>query len=624
MKKINSIIAILAAAAGFVGCVKEQSKSDDNAVNSKFTVRAVTGDVTKTTLGNDCKVLWSQADGIQFVNNADNTKKYRFFLTDGEGTTEGTFQNYSNPTSGEYTVYYPIEFDGTNWPSQKYVSADDISGAPMIATAVLDAEQKTISDLVFTNVGSVLRYTVKGNKTLSYIRVHSADLDVTLDCGINGVALTSEGTVFNIAVPVGNYTDAMLTFKATDGTVARLKAAQFNVERNKAYLATFSDLNFVEDLSGAWFYKKGVNLYCLILDEDGVGKLTIPGTGTFDVTWNQTASAEGTINLSAYGTWPGTLELGNDGLKVVFPNSPLGPLNWTFTRVNPLFVGEWFGNIPGEGLCELTINDNGIATMVVTGITLTVGWQATSMTDATFFGKIFGADQTGTFKLDDDFDQLVFNGLGLTITFEKQAPEKFIGTWYGESSGSGAIRDNYTLVLNEDGTGTYSDVRIFEESDVFYYIKWTRTSDIEATIEFYESESAATPTKTGDLRSDGVLLRLYDGGELITYYSFYRDDPKKDFEHLGTWYSVSENGYTLVLNADYTGTYTYNENTTVVWTQIVKWNKFSAKGALLDFYESEQSVEPVKSGKVMMWAGGYMRLYTSDGDEKFFADTINQ
>lgn len=422
MKKINTIIAILAVAAGFVGCNKGNFGLDDNAENTKFTVRATTADVTKTTLGNDCKVLWSLADGIQFVNNEDNTKNYRFFLIDGEGTTEGTFQNYSNPTSGEYTVYYPIKYDGTNWPSQKYVSADDISGAPMIATAVLDAEQKTVSDLHFTNVGSVLRYTVKGDKKLSYIRVHSADLDVTLDCGINGVALTSEGTVFNIAVPVGNYTDAMLTFKATDGTVARLKAAQFNVERNKAYRATFSNLDFVKDLTGAWFYSSSGDLSCLILDEDGVGKLTIPGTGTCDVAWSQTAYAKGTITLSANGTWPGTLELGDDGLNVVFSNSPLGPIDWTFTRVNPLFVGEWFGNTPDESLCELTINDNGTATIVVSGIPLTVGWQATSMTDATFFGKIFGADETGTFELDDDFDQLAFDGIGMKLTFTKNAP----------------------------------------------------------------------------------------------------------------------------------------------------------------------------------------------------------
>lgn len=790
MKKINSIIAILAAAAGFVGCVNEQPQVE----GKQFTVKATTADVTKTTLDSGYNVLWAEGDEILFVYDEDESQKFVFELTSGAGTTEGTFtikEGQDVPEIGNYTVYYPATYDGTDWPDQTYVSATDISGAPMKASGIIDDD--VVTDLHFKNEGSVLEYTVKGSKTLSSISIQAEGLHVTLDC--DDVQLSGEGTVFHIAVPVGSYTGATLTFTANDNTAATLNASAFNVERNKVYRATFDNLDFeaLPDFTGAWFFEAD-ELYTLSLSEDGTGTLDLQSTGNFNITWSKTSYTEGTISLSAFGTWPGTIQIVEEGLKVVFEDTPLGPVDWTFARVNPLFVGRWYGEIPGVGSATLKINEDGTASMLdfdatwqatsateaavaidymgssVPGsftlssshkqltfaipalgynlsfskkepapqptefegawfykaglslytlilnedgtgslndfaaawtktsdtegtISITISgtpysgtvaltsaglkvvlptsplgpvnwtlsrvnplfvgtwyasvpgeglltlevyndgtaslieyegqWQATSEKDATVQMVIEGQKMSGTFELNEDHDQLTFSipDMGEEFIFKQEEPEKFLGTWYGESSGSGAIRDNYTLVLNDDGTGTYSAIRIFEETDVFYYIKWTKTSDKQATIEFYESESAATPKKIGDLKSDGVELRLYDGGELITYHSFYRDDPKKDFEHLGTWYSVSGDGYTLVLNADYTGTYSYNEGETVVWTQIVKWSKFSVSGALLDFYESEQSVEPVKSGKVMMWAGGFMRLYTSDGDEKFFATT---
>lgn len=240
MKKINSILMILAVAAGFTNCTKVNivENNKDGAV-----VYATTGEVTKTTLSDDYKVLWSQGDQVKFVKDGDATTKYTFDLESGSGTASGTFTCTETPKEGTYTVYYPASYDGTNWPAQTYVNATDISGAPMTATATVGSDG-SISDITFANEGGILRYTVKGTKSIKSINVKSGSaLDVTLGCG-DGVELTAEGTVFNIALPAGTYTDATLTFTATDNTVATMTASEFIVKKNVVSLATFEGLAF--------------------------------------------------------------------------------------------------------------------------------------------------------------------------------------------------------------------------------------------------------------------------------------------------------------------------------------------------------------------------------------------
>lgn len=238
MKKIYSIMALLAAAAGFVGC------SNDNEIieqtpqgKGKVTVFASTeGATTRTTLGDDYSVLWAEGDKI-------NIGGQEFTLSDGSGTTTGTFEGIA-PADGTCDVYYPSTYDGTNWPNTQTYAEGDISGAPMVATDVV-VSGGNIPAISFTNVGAILHYTVMGNKALASINVksNSPALDVTLDCGA-GVQLTNEGVEFNIAVPAGEYSNATLTFTATDGTEASKTAATFNVAAGKAYKATISGLTF--------------------------------------------------------------------------------------------------------------------------------------------------------------------------------------------------------------------------------------------------------------------------------------------------------------------------------------------------------------------------------------------
>ena len=262
MKKIYSILMILAVAAGFTNCSKAELVENKEAEKGGSVVYASTDAATKTTLADDYKVLWSTGDQIKFVKDGATTTTYTFTLSSGEGTTNGTFTYAQTPEDGTYTVYYPATYDGTSWPAQTYAGATDISGAPMKATATVNGG--VVPDISFKNEGGILRYTVKGSKTIKSINVKSGStLDVTLSCGTSGVALTAEGTVFNIALPAGEYSNATLTFTATDNTVATKTASTFTVTKNKVSLATFeaTALSFLTDgaLPGLFTVGKGAD-----------------------------------------------------------------------------------------------------------------------------------------------------------------------------------------------------------------------------------------------------------------------------------------------------------------------------------------------------------------------------
>lgn len=270
MKKIYAILVILAVAAGFTGCSKDNivQNNELGAGISEAVVFATTDAVTKTTLSDEYKVLWAAGDCIKFVNSSDKKKTFTFSLKTGEGTTEGVFTGKKIPADGEYTVYYPASYNGSEWPEQSYISSTDISGAPMVATATVS--NGVISNLSFTNEGGILRYTLKGSKVIQYINVKSDSpaLDVFLDCG-DGVALTAEGVMFNITVPSGTYSDATLTLSATDTTIATMTASSLTVTKNKVSLATFEDTAFSFEKAPAPAHPDGALFGKFTINSDG-------------------------------------------------------------------------------------------------------------------------------------------------------------------------------------------------------------------------------------------------------------------------------------------------------------------------------------------------------------------
>ena len=220
------------------------------------TVYATTGGMTKTSLsGNDTdgyQVIWSASDEIIFVNQSDPAKKAIFTLTDdGVGKTSGTFvlkDVETAPEDGDYIVYYPVTYDGTNWPaSQTYVEGN-ISGSPM--KAVANVSGGMISDLKFQNAGGILRITVAENAevAINKISFYAKELSspVVLNCS-SSVSLSSEAKTFHIAMPLNgkepaSYSNVSIYLTDTNGKVCckSPKAPTLDIARSQITNASFS------------------------------------------------------------------------------------------------------------------------------------------------------------------------------------------------------------------------------------------------------------------------------------------------------------------------------------------------------------------------------------------------
>ena len=199
MKKIIITLAAIAAAFSMVSCDKETSTPEGNpAIGAKTVIFASTENrMTKTALdGNDSegyKIVWSAGDSFTIGGET-------FTLSGEAGKTSGTFEG-TVPADGDYTVYYPSTYNGTDWPAAQTYAEGNIAGSPMKAQVTV-ADGKAPASVEFKNEGGILRLTVKGTATVKSIEVRAAELStsITLSCG-SGVALTSEGTVFHIAMP---------------------------------------------------------------------------------------------------------------------------------------------------------------------------------------------------------------------------------------------------------------------------------------------------------------------------------------------------------------------------------------------------------------------------------------
>ena len=209
----------------------------ENEYNSTRT--ALKGD---NTSGYD--VVWSTGD--QFAVGGQI-----FTLESGEGTTKGTFTG-PLPADNEYTAYYPSNYDGTTWPSYQTYTENNIMGLPMTASVTIK-DGKVPASVNFTYVGGILRLTMRNDsegksRSVKSITVLAQELSdpITLDCG-TGVALTSEGVPFHIAMPAINYSDVTIQIMDTNGAVCvkHLKGKTLDITRSTITTASFAVLSFV-------------------------------------------------------------------------------------------------------------------------------------------------------------------------------------------------------------------------------------------------------------------------------------------------------------------------------------------------------------------------------------------
>ena len=261
MKKVLFSIAALAVAFGFTACSNED-EALGNVKGEKTTVLAMTEVGTRTALESDgagaYNVVWSEGDKIYIGNGHSEYKE--FTLKSGAGETTATFEG-EVPADGTYKVYYGSQYD--TFESTQHYEAGKVSNFQMCASATVTDGK--ISPIQFWNVGGILRLTVKGTATIKNIKVTSEQpmsgpssfnnetktatasdyyniKYVQLDCG-DGVALTNEGTVFNIALLANTYTGVQITLTDADGKTLTKKfkgTDGLKIERSKITKASFT------------------------------------------------------------------------------------------------------------------------------------------------------------------------------------------------------------------------------------------------------------------------------------------------------------------------------------------------------------------------------------------------
>ena len=251
MKRTFTAFAAVAAITSIASCNKELT-GPDSAPDGKIVISASTENaLTKTALyGDDANgydVVWSTDDS--FVLG-----KKTFTLTKGEGTTSGTFEGIT-PADGDYTVYYPSTYNGTDWPASQTYAEGNITGSPMKASVKV-ADGKLPASIQFKNEGGILRLTVDAADQSAPVVVNSVTLSATgLDESISlysgdGVIIDSDvAKDFYIAVPAGEYTGTTITFNTLDGKVFKksMKAAKnLVIERSAITTAEFSVKDYTE------------------------------------------------------------------------------------------------------------------------------------------------------------------------------------------------------------------------------------------------------------------------------------------------------------------------------------------------------------------------------------------
>lgn len=244
----------LALSAVLAGCTQNPP---ENPAEKKITIHASV-EATRTSLGNDLSVIWSEGDAFYLFSDADNSGKL-FSMTSGAGTNDASFEGYK-PAGNAFVAAYPsdgvLAFDGLNvhmtFPgTQTYVKGSFAESAnPMIATANGD-----VDELFFRNVCGLLELQITGTGTLSRISlssespmagsagVDSGDLSVSWNDGygqnveIDGISeelSTSESLSVYCALPAGEYRSLVVRMTDSEGNVVRKEAMQsVVVERAK-------------------------------------------------------------------------------------------------------------------------------------------------------------------------------------------------------------------------------------------------------------------------------------------------------------------------------------------------------------------------------------------------------
>lgn len=237
MKRIIISIIALASAFSFASCNKELTTVEDQMGRAAVILASTDGDITKTALsGSDesgYDVVWTAGDSFKIG-------KKTFTLVEGESKPSGQFEG-TIPADGDYTVYYPSSYNGTEWPTTQSYAAGNIAGSPMKASVTV-ADGELPASIQFKNEGGILRLTVDNadGQILTKIVVFADGLEpITLDC-TGGVKLTEDGVVFHIAMPEGEYSNVRISLKSGALVCKKKLSASTKLVINRSEITTAS------------------------------------------------------------------------------------------------------------------------------------------------------------------------------------------------------------------------------------------------------------------------------------------------------------------------------------------------------------------------------------------------
>lgn len=263
MKNIAKVCLLsMAVATIFAGCAKENFKS---VKGEGMVFTATIGQLTRTSLDmNDsgAKVNWVAGDtikinGITFEATPDaSDPTYATFtkLRDTDADPEAV--------NGKYYAIYGCTFSASS-ESGTLPEAQDYSAEGANAPMYAESEDTVLE---FNNICGVLEISLSGTDVVSKIKVSSDNLatsgkftitdgqtavledmgpdykyDVNLDCGEDGVALTSAGTKFYVAIPAGDYEALNVKVISSDGkSWSKATTATASVEASKIYRLAFA------------------------------------------------------------------------------------------------------------------------------------------------------------------------------------------------------------------------------------------------------------------------------------------------------------------------------------------------------------------------------------------------
>lgn len=244
------MIAALAASVMMTSCTKtlvtdeEQENQEERICYVEATID---NEITRTILdGNDSDgydIVWKEGDQINLGGS-------KFTLASGAGTTSGKFSGPAISKDGTYSAYYPFAYGKEKWGmKQKYVEGN-IDCYPMKASLkVIDGKPEIIN---FTNEGGIFRMTIKCQETVSVdrivVRADELSSPMVLDCG-EGVTLSSEGTNFHIAMPVGEYSNVKVSIRSHDDLAVctkKLTSKKLIIEKSAISRAIFTAKDFLQ------------------------------------------------------------------------------------------------------------------------------------------------------------------------------------------------------------------------------------------------------------------------------------------------------------------------------------------------------------------------------------------